>query len=393
MVTRMEEMSGVALSATARCSSPAAWSPRPTPGCSTGRPMPCAAPPRPRSVTSEKSRRARRRVEVLTPLVDAERLQGVDGHGGGPTPRRRPSGRGRRRLRPSTGRHAGWAGGFDRLGYSVRRQRIAVPAGNSWGVPVPSGRSVNVIATPPDFEPRGAAPDRGRAPGHGAAGAGAEDNASGVGVLLAAAEAVATARTRLPVVFIAFGAEEPRSLTDPEQHHFGSRAYVAALSPRERAAVRGVISLDRVGVGAVVPVGSAYDTDPIQRQLLAAARRAGVPTTPDADQRSSDHWSFVRAGMPGARLGSTSYAAYHSAEDVVLRGRAGPTGSRRPPRAAVAGPLTLDGACPKAQDAKENSRSRLRGHSEGPPCVVIPLVPRVSSSGSLPALRWGPAAC
>ncbi|UUZ58883.1 hypothetical protein [Nocardioides sp. B-3] len=42
-----------------------------------------------------------------------------------------------------------------------------------------------------------------------------------------------------------------------------------------------MISLDRVGVGARVPVGSANDTDPVQRQLLAAARRVGVLTTPD----------------------------------------------------------------------------------------------------------------
>ena len=32
--------------------------------------------------------------------------------------------------------------------------------------------------------------------------------------------------------------------------------------------------------------------------------------------RASDHWSFVRAGLPGVRLGSTPYAGYHSAGDV-----------------------------------------------------------------------------
>ena len=36
----------------------------------------------------------------------------------------------------------------------------------------------------------------------------------------------------------------------------------------------------------------------------------------DPDQRSSDHWSFVSAGLPGARLGSTPYAGYHSEADV-----------------------------------------------------------------------------
>lgn len=219
---------------------------------------------------------------------------------------------------PAYARAARWVGRrFDRLGYTVQRQRIAVPAGSSWGVPVDAGRSLNVIARPPGLEPEephivvGAHLDTvPQAPG-------AEDNASGIGVMLAAAEATALLRTRLPVVFVAFGAEEPRSGTDPEQHHFGSRTYVRALPPGERDAIRGMVSLDRVGVGARVPVGSADDTDPVQRQLLAAARRAGVPTTPDPDQRSSDHWSFVRAGLPGARLGSTPYVGYHSAQDVV----------------------------------------------------------------------------
>jgi Zn-dependent M28 family amino/carboxypeptidase len=117
------------------------------------------------------------------------------------------------------------------------------------------------------------------------------------------------------VVWVAFGAEEPRGPTD-EDHHYGSRAYVAAMTGPERRAMRGMVSLDRVGVGAAVPVGSASDGDDVQRSLLAAARRADVPASPDPFQRSSDHWSFVRAGLPGARLGSTPYAAYHSAADL-----------------------------------------------------------------------------
>jgi hypothetical protein len=41
-----------------------------------------------------------------------------------------------------------------------------------------------------------------------------------------------------------------------------------------------------------------------------------VPVAAETGQRSSDHWSFVRAGLPGLRIGSTPYAAYHSADDV-----------------------------------------------------------------------------
>jgi hypothetical protein len=216
----------------------------------------------------------------------------------------------------SYARAAAWvAGSFRRLGYDVEHQRVDVPAGESWGVAVPAGRSANVVATPPSFdasEPHlvvGAHLDTvPQAPG-------AEDNASGVGVLLAVAEAVSVRRTRLPVVFVAFGAEEPRGRSDDE-HHYGSRHYVAELVPAARDAVRGMVSLDRVGVGDRVPVGSTGDGDPLQGSLLAAARRAGVPAVPDPGQRSSDHWSFVRAGLPGARLGSTPYAGYHSAGDV-----------------------------------------------------------------------------
>ena len=200
-------------------------------------------------------------------------------------------------------------------GFRVRTQVFDAPAGVSWGVPVPAGRSVNVVASPRGLRPTdphvvvGAHLDTvPQAPG-------AEDNGSGIGVLMAAAAATADRETRLPVVWVAFGAEEPRGPTDAD-HHYGSRAYVDSLGPAQRRAVRAMVALDRVGVGDRVPVGSAGESDPVQQALLRAAERAGVPTTPDPLQRSSDHWSFVRAGMPGARLGSTPFAGYHSAGDV-----------------------------------------------------------------------------
>jgi len=119
----------------------------------------------------------------------------------------------------------------------------------------------------------------------------------------------------MAVVLVAFGSEEPRGPTDAD-HHYGSTAYVEALSPRQRRTLRGMVSLDRVGVGAVVPVGSAGQPDAMTRELRAAAREADVPIVLDPEQRSSDHWSFVQEGLPGARLGSTPYAAYHSAQDL-----------------------------------------------------------------------------
>lgn len=203
---------------------------------------------------------------------------------------------------------------FEASGLVVRRQRFDVPGGDSWGVPVPAGSSWNVVAAPPRFRADrphlvlGAHLDTvPQAPG-------AEDNASGVGVLLAIAEALDGRRARLPVVLVAFGAEEPRGATD-DDHHYGSRAYVASLSPRERRAVRGMLALDRVGVGDgdAVPVG-AVEGQPTS--LVEAARRTGIRVAPETGQRSSDHWSFVRAGLPGLRVGGAPYAAYHSEADV-----------------------------------------------------------------------------
>jgi aminopeptidase YwaD len=217
---------------------------------------------------------------------------------------------------------ADWVGSrLTEMGWQVERQAFLVPAGQSVagpteGLPVEAGRSVNVVATRGDVVPGepwllvGAHLDTvPTSPG-------AEDNASGIGALLAVAEAVAGHRTRLPVVLVAFGAEEPRGPGE-DDHHYGSRAYVASLSDAERRSLRGMVAMDRVGVGSVVPVGSVAEPDPLRAELLEAAERVGVPTVAETDQRSSDHYSFVREGLPGVRLGSTPYAGYHSPDDVV----------------------------------------------------------------------------
>ncbi len=240
---------------------------------------------------------------------------------------------------PSYRRAAAWVEGrFRALGYDVRRQSVRVPAGVSWGIPVGAGSADSVIAMRPRTSLRrphllvGAHLDTvPQAPG-------GEDNASGVGVLLAVAEAAAGRRTRLPVVLVAFAAEEPRGPTD-DDHHYGSRRYVGSLRPAERAAVEGMLSLDRVGVGGRVPVCAAETLgDPSLSRVVRAARRVGVPTEPCLN-RSSDHWSFVRAGLPGVRVGGTSYAAYHSAAD-------GP-GVPRPSQLARAGRVVLAWLAPR----------------------------------------------
>ena len=201
-------------------------------------------------------------------------------------------------------------------GLDIRRTAVRVPAGSSWGTPVDAGRSANVIAEPPGFdatEPHlviGAHLDTvPTAPG-------AEDNASGVAVMLELARVAESRQLPLPVQLIAFGAEEPRGSGDA-MHHFGSQQYVADLSRAERRAIVGMVALDRVGVRASeVPVCAGNDsgTD-LRRRLRAAGRAADVPTRA-CRSVTSDHWSYAKVGVPAVRLGGVPYAGYHSPGDV-----------------------------------------------------------------------------
>ncbi len=77
-----------------------------------------------------------------------------------------------------------------------------------------------------------------------------------------------------------------------------------------------MVSLDRVGVGGVVPLGSIPERDPLLAELERAAERVGVPVVTESGETASDHESFVDAGLPGVRIGSTPYAEYHSAQDL-----------------------------------------------------------------------------
>jgi Zn-dependent M28 family amino/carboxypeptidase len=181
-------------------------------------------------------------------------------------------------------------------------------------VPVPAGTTSNVLAEPPGFDPTEAHLLLGAHLDTVPQSPGAEDNASGVAVLLEIARLRASAPAGLPVVVVAFAAEEPRGAGD-NSHHFGSRAYVAAMPTRVRRALVAMVSLDRVGVGRTVPVctGGRGPSEPA-RWVLAQARRLHIPARRCAN-RASDHWSFERAGLPAVRVGSTPYDAYHSVRD------------------------------------------------------------------------------
>lgn len=219
-------------------------------------------------------------------------------------------------------RAADWVGErFTELGYEVSRVDVPVPEGDpsyrpEWGTVVEPGTSANVIAVPADFDPERPHAILGAHLDTVAVAPGAEDNASGIGVLLELSRLLAEWPADVPVRFVAFGAEEPRGPGD-SMHHFGSQQFVAELSGSERDAVLGMVSLDRVGVPAsAVPVGwGGQGPLRVVEALLELAADAGIPAE-QTDNRSSDHWSFEKAGIAAARLGSVPFGSYHSPQDV-----------------------------------------------------------------------------
>ncbi|HZJ05619.1 MAG TPA: M28 family metallopeptidase [Nocardioidaceae bacterium] len=201
------------------------------------------------------------------------------------------------------------------LGYDTERQGFPLPAGDSWGVPVRAGRSFNVIGMPKSFDAGEPHVIIGAHLDTVAVAPGAEDNASGVAVLLELARLALVVEPRLPSVFIAFGGEEPRGQGD-DLHHFGSQHYVRAMSRPQRRGLRSMVSLDRVGVGGSVPVCTGPLSPPeVQNRIVALSQVESIASH-RCELTTSDHWSFEKAGFTVARLGSTPYPAYHSEADL-----------------------------------------------------------------------------
>lgn len=126
---------------------------------------------------------------------------------------------------------------------------------------------------------------------------GAEDNASGVAAILAAAQAMTQVRPRprRSVLFVATTAEESGLL--------GSEAYVRApLVPLERTAA--VLNLDVTNVrGATRDIDAlGIDRSTLGPVFATAARAESLVVVHEPDVRGSfyrsDHFPFARAGVP-----------------------------------------------------------------------------------------------
>ena len=166
---------------------------------------------------------------------------------------------------------------------------------------------------------------------------GAEDNASGVGVLAALAPRLRPLRPRCDVWLVATGAEERIYTGSPD--HLGALALARHVRERGlRRRVRFALSLDEVGTRRSFVLRSVGQVrrDRVEGVLLAAARRAGVPVAWRGGSSNSDHREFELAGMPGMKLGVADNRCRHEPCDRV--GRLDPVAFRRA-RAVVEGVL------------------------------------------------------
>jgi aminopeptidase YwaD len=139
-----------------------------------------------------------------------------------------------------------------------------------------------------------------------APGPGANDNASGVGLVVAVAKRLRRLRPICDTWLVATGAEE--------RIYTGAPDHLGALALAKRARTRGAkrrlqfaLSVDEVGRDRPFWLRSPAPAPRrgVETALLRAARRAGVNAAwvRDGSDSNSDHREFELLGLPAAKLG------------------------------------------------------------------------------------------
>ena len=207
---------------------------------------------------------------------------------------------------------------FKMLGYTVAYLSFPVPAGNVNKIPEKAGTSIDVVATPPGFDARkphlvvgGHLDTVPNTPG-------ANDDASGPAVILELARLARLTPTKMPVVFVAFGAEERRRQSPTQSEYaLGSKANLNSLAPAERRSLRGMINIDMVGAGPDVQIIGT--TGSIVASMYTVARRLHIlaETHATISQGFSDHITFQAAGIPAAWLWAGDNPTLHTPRDTM----------------------------------------------------------------------------
>jgi aminopeptidase YwaD len=189
---------------------------------------------------------------------------------------------------------------FERAGLDLRVQRFSTPRGRSRnviGIRQGTRSCLRVLMAHTDTVPPSP---------------GAEDNASGVGVLVALAGRLGAIDPPCDVWLVATGAEE--------RIYTGSPDHLGALALRDivpRARLRYALSLDEVGRGTQFRLRSpaARPRKRVERELISAR----IDWQRDDSTGNSDHREFELAGLRGVKLGVLDNPCRHTACDTPGR--------------------------------------------------------------------------
>ena len=144
---------------------------------------------------------------------------------------------------------------------------------------------------------------------------GANDNASGVAILIDIARALAGRKHVRNVRLVAFGSEEYGS---NGIHHVGSHVFVKRLGKKGRRRLAGMVSVDMVADGRPLIIGTAGIGHPVvARTLYRRLKRAGFNVVYRTTCDCSDNGPFEIAGIPGAFMWSGTEPNYHDPSDTV----------------------------------------------------------------------------
>ena len=137
---------------------------------------------------------------------------------------------------------------------------------------------------------------------------GANDNASGTAAMLDIADKARGQFSPLNVCFVAFDGEDDGVR--------GSYAYAEALGRDERRALRGMLSVDMVGVGDILAIKD--DNLAMAERIVAAAEPLGIVTGPFWRRWRSDDTSFNDVGVSAGRITWLDDPRKHTPEDTLV---------------------------------------------------------------------------
>ncbi|MFQ5635656.1 MAG: M20/M25/M40 family metallo-hydrolase, partial [Gammaproteobacteria bacterium] len=142
---------------------------------------------------------------------------------------------------------------------------------------------------------------------------GADDNASGVSILIELANVLAEEPApERSIVFVAFTGEEAGLL--------GSRYYADHPVPVPLEGIIGVVNMDTIGrlEGRDISVFGAGSASEWQHIFRGIGFSAGIGSKSiTGDFASSDHQSFIDKGIPGVQISSGANLDYHRPTDTV----------------------------------------------------------------------------